>query len=613
MDLREYSEQVSKELEKVEDESLEDILKCQQGIAELCREISASSNILGSLEEMLTSFQTDLGSISGEIKALQDQSLSMSISLNNRKKLEQKLDNYLKQITVSPDLVQNICNKPVDEDYLSFVNELREKMRYFRTEGRVDIEGQQLTAISMQEILPELEKLRSKAAAKIRGFLLSHIQNLTKPKTNVQLIQESVLIKYKDLLVFLREASQETYVEVCMTYTETLSQVYLYHFKVYLASLKKLIKDTTSKHDVVVSDATDPKNHYVQGFDLKDRHSIVDQIETLDPIVSHTARKSNQKFHLERVFQSLCRLLVDTATFNFLFVLEFFSIKPEQYQSVFGEVFSKTFQHIIDTLASLFSGTHDLLALLLILKINSTFQQTMEKRGIQFMNSFFEKVRMILWPKLQHLLDTNLREMEKASYLRTNDLGPFFVTYRFSQLIVSLLKVFPSDDMFIQRLSLFKKAFVSLLQRLSQEIKDEKNRVVFLINNLEYLVEELHNLENSLEDFNQLEVDLNELVETYIELQLKEVFGGFMEEHIKTDPETLIQDFNANWRKGVQMVETLEKDLFFSEETQKDILRRTYAKFLMKYNSFTDNIKKTHPHLAKNLVSQHTIMAEIQR
>mmetsp|Transcript_9551 Transcript_9551/g.9503 ORF Transcript_9551/g.9503 Transcript_9551/m.9503 type:complete len:93 (-) Transcript_9551:178-456(-) len=90
-----------------------------------------------------------------------------------------------------------------------------------------------------------------KAAYKVRQFLINHIQSLLKPKTNVQLMQETVLIRYKDMLLYLRENSQETFVEICMNYTEIMSQIYLDHFKVYMSSIKKLIRDDCDKHDVV--------------------------------------------------------------------------------------------------------------------------------------------------------------------------------------------------------------------------------------------------------------------------------------------------------------------------------------------------------------------------
>lgn len=620
MDLRAYSEQTEEQLKVVEEQSLQDVLKCQEEIVELFFTVKNSNSIIKNLQSHLTQFQSDLNTVGSEIKTLQDQSFSMSISLSNRRNLGGKLANYLKQISISPELIHNICKKEVDEGFLVYVNELREKLKFFKTQGNIQIEDRELLAVSMQEVLPYLKRLNIKAAFKVRQFLVKHIQSLLKPKINVQLMQESVLIRYKDLLLYLRENSQETFVELCMHYTETMSQIYLDHFKVYITSIKKLVRDDCNKHDLITWEGMGTDVSYVPGFDLKDRHQILEQIETLDPVICHLARKSNQKFFIERVFQSLSRLLVDTYTFSFLFVLEFFSVRFDQYESVFGEIFTKTQQFLVDNLASLFVTTHDLLALLLVLKINSLFQKTMETRGMFFMNSYFEKVRIITWPRLQALLDCNLRELDSANYLHTTDVGHHTVTSRFAQFITSLHKTSPPDEMFQHRLSMFKKSFLNLLNRLSKDIRDEKNRIAFIINNLDYLLEEFHVQQLSLSDeFSHLEADLNNLTDNFVEMLLKDQFTLLMKYNetstaiSSTDVDQIIHDFSNNWKKGLQTSEEIEKNLFPNPESQKDIIRRTHTRILMKYTEFAELVKKSHSHLAKSLVSIQTIMAELQR
>ncbi|CAG9311320.1 unnamed protein product [Blepharisma stoltei] len=618
MDLREYSEQTEEQLKVVESECLQDMATCQEELAELYMTVRDSNKIIKNIESHLVQFQSDLKNVGLEIKTLQDQSLSMNVSLSNRRHLEDKLGNFLKQITLTPDLIHNICKRDVDEGFLVYINQLREKMRFFRTQGNIIIEGNEVAAVSMQEVWPYLKRLNMKAAYKVRQFLINHIQSLLKPKTNVQLMQETVLIRYKDMLLYLRENSQETFVEICMNYTEIMSQIYLDHFKVYMSSIKKLIRDDCDKRDVVTWQGMGTDISYVQGFDLKDRHQLLDQIETLDPIICHVARKTHQKFFIERVFQSISRLLVDTCTFCFLFVLEFFYVRFDQYEPVFGEIFSKTQQHLIDNLATIFGTTYDTLALLLVLKINTVFQQTMEKRGMLFMNPYFEKVRIITWPRLQVLLDNNLREMDTANYLHTSDIAYHPVTSRFAQFITSLHKISPEDSMFIHRLSLFRQSFIGLLKKIAKDIRDEKNRAVFIINNLDYLMEEFHEQKVTIsQEFGQLEADLTAMTENFIDMQIKELFPAFVKLLETPNPSSgdidlFLHDFNVNWKKGLQIIEEAVKNLFSGVETQKDILKRTYTKFLMKYTDFVELVKKNHPHLTKSLVSLQVIMAEIQ-
>ena len=48
-----------------------------------------------------------------------------------------------------------------------------------------------------RDVIPQLERLRVKAVGRVRGFLLHKIADLRKPRTNVQMVQEHVLLRLK--------------------------------------------------------------------------------------------------------------------------------------------------------------------------------------------------------------------------------------------------------------------------------------------------------------------------------------------------------------------------------------------------------------------------------
>lgn len=73
-DLRDYSKQIEKELVDREQVSIEDYISQAGNIAQLHNQISTCDGILERMENMLLSFQTDLGSISSEILSLQQES-----------------------------------------------------------------------------------------------------------------------------------------------------------------------------------------------------------------------------------------------------------------------------------------------------------------------------------------------------------------------------------------------------------------------------------------------------------------------------------------------------------------------------------------------------------
>jgi vacuolar protein sorting-associated protein 52 len=62
------------------------------------------------------------------------------------------------------------------------------------------------------------------------------IYALRNPKTNIQVLQPNVLLKYKYLVAFLRQHGLEVYSEVRAAYVDTLSS----HFRAYLGALERL-------------------------------------------------------------------------------------------------------------------------------------------------------------------------------------------------------------------------------------------------------------------------------------------------------------------------------------------------------------------------------------
>lgn len=67
------------------------------------------------------------------------------------------------------------------------------------------------------DVQPELERLRAKAVAKAREYLMSRIYALRKPKTNIQILQQNMLLRFRYLVTFLRKHGPEVFGEVTAT------------------------------------------------------------------------------------------------------------------------------------------------------------------------------------------------------------------------------------------------------------------------------------------------------------------------------------------------------------------------------------------------------------
>eukprot|EP00439_Symbiodinium_sp_Y106_P050546 s1863_g6.t1 len=128
------------------------------------------------------------------------------------------MSDYVGSVVVSPQLVRQICEEEINEAYLGHLSELNKKLDHVKQQ-----EMQKLP--SCAQSAPELEKLRTKAVARIKDFLLQKINSLKKPRrgTNLQILQRNVLVRFKSMTQFLQEHHSAVADEVKMHYVATMS------------------------------------------------------------------------------------------------------------------------------------------------------------------------------------------------------------------------------------------------------------------------------------------------------------------------------------------------------------------------------------------------------
>eukprot|EP00953_Heterococcus_sp_UTEX-ZZ885_P007490 4533-Heterococcus_DN1.PRE.2 len=269
VDLRGYSRDIETELREVEMDSVREYVSQSDKVLELHNEIQGCDAILARMQEMLLGFQADLGGISDEIRHLQDESISLNIKLKNRRSAEERLGKFLSNVLVPPELAAAICSDELNDAYIGHVAALNGKIKYVLQNGEV---GHLLSAATesvetdsaggandgssldvapadtatAREVRPHLEKLRAKACARSREYLLARISELRRPKTNVQIIQKNALLKYKYLVQFITDNAPETAEEVRSVYIESMGRTISNLFRAYHAQLAKLEMEDTA-------------------------------------------------------------------------------------------------------------------------------------------------------------------------------------------------------------------------------------------------------------------------------------------------------------------------------------------------------------------------------
>ncbi|KAK7281371.1 hypothetical protein RIF29_09307 [Crotalaria pallida] len=84
----------------------------------------------------------------------------------------------------------------VNEEYMRTLEILSKKLMFVQVDQMVK------AAKALKDVQLELEKLRQKAVSKVFDFIVQKLYALRKPKTNIQILQQSVLLKYKRVFLF---------------------------------------------------------------------------------------------------------------------------------------------------------------------------------------------------------------------------------------------------------------------------------------------------------------------------------------------------------------------------------------------------------------------------
>ncbi|KAJ3130428.1 hypothetical protein HK100_008030, partial [Physocladia obscura] len=354
IDLREYADSVAKELVQVQTQHINDYVAKETDLRSLHSQINDCDKMLANMVTLLEGFQVDLNKISGEIRDLQERSNDMNLRLKNRSSHE-LLNKVLDGLVITPDLITKICQGEVNEFFLDHLLDLNEKMAYVKSQRGAHIKA-------LKDVGPELERMRLKASEKIREYLLKRIEGLKTPNTNIAIIQQNHLLKFKQLYWFLLERYSEAAQEIRAVYITTVQQYYLASFEKHVKALSNMQIVIVDRSDLIGSAETQVSGLGIAGRligaagglftgnaaspatattslsasgnkpQLKDRsnvYSLGDRVQVLMTddagiILHHIAQDQKLRFPYEAIFKSINRLLMDNASSEYIFTTEFF-------------------------------------------------------------------------------------------------------------------------------------------------------------------------------------------------------------------------------------------------------------------------------------------------
>nr|CAB3495608.1 unnamed protein product [Digitaria exilis] len=572
--LREYTKGVENNIRQIELDSIQDYIKESENLVLLHDQIRDCDNILSQMEMVLTGFQTEIGSISSEIKVLQEKSMDMGLKLKNRKAAESKLSKFVEDIIVPPRMIDIIVDGEVNDEYMKTLETLSKKIKF------IDADPMVKSSKALKDVQPEVERLRQKAVSKIFEFVIQKFYALRKPKTNIQILQQSILLKYKYTITFLKEHAKEIYAEVRAAYIDTMNKV---------------------------------------------------SVEIDQPaLIPHIAEAKSQKYPYEVLFRSLQKLLIDTATSEYLFTDDFFG-----EESIFHDIFAGPIQVVDEHFNAVLLNCYDAIGIMLMIRIIHQHQLIMFRRRIPCLDSYLDKVNMSLWPRFKMVFDLHLNSLRNATIktLWEDDVHPHYVTRRYAEFTASLvhLNVEHGDGQLDLNLERLRMAIEDLLVKLAKMFSKPKLQTIFLINNYDLTIAIL---KEAGTDGGKAQLHFEEVLKSniaiYVEELLQEHFSDLIR-FVKTRPadetatssekvsiaevEPLVKDFASRYKAAIEL---MHKDVITSFSNflcGMEILRAALAQLLLYYTRLTECVKKINggSALNKDLVSISSILFEIKK
>eukprot|EP00455_Lapot_gusevi_P024778 TRINITY_DN2586_c0_g1_i3.p1 TRINITY_DN2586_c0_g1~~TRINITY_DN2586_c0_g1_i3.p1 ORF type:complete len:835 (-),score=226.32 TRINITY_DN2586_c0_g1_i3:20-2524(-) len=435
VDLRQYARQIEHELQTAEDDSIKDYIEAADSLAILHKSIKTCDGTLDTMEKMLVGFQHHLGSLSSELKNLQNDTLSLNVKLQNRKSVESTVSNLLDNLNVNASLAAALNDQEVDEKYMEPMKQLAEKLEFASQHKQ--------TAV-VREVSVVLERLRAKVVGKVRQFLLLKITAITKPRQHLRM-KQAALCKFSYFYEFLSAHAPDVAQEIRTAYIDTVGMEYFNNIKGYFTSLSKYkTEDPVDRKEWIGTDESRTGGLFSMGrrnteqinkiFYLNDRDKILQELHQ-EPINATALTERSPKVAFESIFRSTLTMLMDYSAPEFTFINQFFSSR-----TLFTLVIRRTTDFLTENVQHYLFNCSDLISILLLIRIVNAHQAMLARQRSSCLDFYFNSLQQTLWPRFQSIFDLNLQSIPTAKFVNDKNAPsrPHFVTIRYAWLCTAI-------------------------------------------------------------------------------------------------------------------------------------------------------------------------------
>jgi len=516
--LEEFAKGPRSETRDLQADATEDFETEKTRFEDLHKSVVACDEVLKSVEAYLTSFQADLASVASEIESLQNRSISLNNRLQNRKLVEKILGPEVETLVIPPAVVAKIAEGAVDEAWVKALAELEKRSRLIDTKLK---EGREIRAA--EDVRPFINDLSAKAVERIRDFVVAQIKALRSPNINAQVIQQNSFLRHKDVFAFLARHNSELAEEITQAYVNTMRWYYSSHFSRYKSAVEKLRLHTIDQTYTLGPEAVSAKGVRNMASDVFSIGRRTDILRTSNDIAmpSHAAEDDKGIHYLEAAFRAFNLALVDNASAEYAFLLEFFSKQPQQLTNrKFNEIFQPVFELGQTLTKQLIDGTMDAFGVLICVRLNQHFAFELQRRKVPAVEGYINATNMLLWPRFQIIIDAHCESIRKVTSALTGkptgsalsltapsgtaqSTAPHPLTQRYANFLQGILALSTEagdDEPVSNSVVRLRNDFESFLLKLSKGISEARKRSRFLYNNYSLICTIVSETEGKLAD-----------------------------------------------------------------------------------------------------------------
>lgn len=243
--------------------------------------LASAEEELDKVQDTLDEYETALRCVVSRIAALRAQSGDIDRHLANRRAVLAGLQRAVDSVVVPTDLVEALTDGEINDAYCARVAEL----------SRLLAPGPYDDCEMRSEVRVVSAMLASIAAMRIRDFLNAQLATLTRPGTNAQIVQQSVLDRFRVLNHFLTAHAPHFAREIRDTYV------------CFPRQKRETVGRLRFTHLPQTSTMGQTLNGYFYIY-LNKMKGLTFAVGTRDDLLGHTLEQRQKRFSLASIFAS---------------------------------------------------------------------------------------------------------------------------------------------------------------------------------------------------------------------------------------------------------------------------------------------------------------------